>query len=692
MTLPAMGGLPKETLTYAYNAQGLPTTMTGATTYVTATGYTEYGEQNQLTLSAGGKQVYRDFTYETGTRRLVEAATRRDTTATLVSDVSYSYDDAGNILRISDAPDPATGSTTDTQCFTYDSLRRLTGAWTPRSGDCSTAPTASGLGGPAPYRDAWTFDQAGNRTTQTGTAPDGTTTKNTYTYNKPGTAQPHALQGVTTTNSVGTTSNSYAYDPAGNLTQRTRAGVGQSFDWDAEGHLSKVTQNGKTTSYVYDADGDRLISHAPDGTTLYLGDTELHMDNSGGLVGTRYYTYNGQMIAMRNGATGKLSWLVSDQHGTAEIAIDESTQAIQRQRHDPYGNPRGTGTALVAGDRGFVGGVADASTGLTHLGARDYDPTIGRFISVDPQIDYEDPQQMNGYVYANNSPVTFTDPDGTQWVSKTVTSWKTVYRTIIRKIVRTIMVLVTMYVLLFFIVIGGYLWHPIVLQVFKTIVSYIKELTKTLVKITRLIRVWKENHHDSRTAKRLASLAGQLDRLNAVGGEIARAAVGAIMLAQWTLQQIYRAALKQHEHKHKSWWQRFKDTVHSVTQNKWFQWASVAAGVIGLFACTVCMVIGGVGLAMSMASTADSCGHGDGKGCALGAASLAVGGVGKRIGMVGEWVAEDGTWTVRSTRFISHPLMKLGGYGKIAGGKIIMGYGKLIEIHAAGLDVAGAAS
>jgi hypothetical protein len=37
---------------------------------------------------------------------------------------------------------------------------------------------------------------------------------------------------------------------------------------------------------------------------------------------------------------------------------------------------------------------------------------MGRFISVDPLIDVSDPQQMQGYSYAGNNPVSFSDPDG----------------------------------------------------------------------------------------------------------------------------------------------------------------------------------------------------------------------------------------------------------------------------------------
>ena len=41
-----------------------------------------------------------------------------------------------------------------------------------------------------------------------------------------------------------------------------------------------------------------------------------------------------------------------------------------------------------------------------------YDPVLGRFISVDPIMDLADPQQWNAYSYANNTPVTMSDPTG----------------------------------------------------------------------------------------------------------------------------------------------------------------------------------------------------------------------------------------------------------------------------------------
>jgi RHS repeat-associated protein len=59
-------------------------------------------------------------------------------------------------------------------------------------------------------------------------------------------------------------------------------------------------------------------------------------------------------------------------------------------------------------DKGSVDG-----TGLTHLGAREYDPVLGRFVSVDPVLDQTDPSQMDGYVYGRHNPVNWSDPTGT---------------------------------------------------------------------------------------------------------------------------------------------------------------------------------------------------------------------------------------------------------------------------------------
>ncbi|GAA1717743.1 RHS repeat-associated core domain-containing protein [Kribbella yunnanensis] len=447
-TLPGVGGLPGETLTYGYNGKDQPTTLaSGSTSYVRGTTYTAFGEAESITMgSTNGKWTSIGYSYEEGTRRLSKVTTEREMSPSLVSEVEYGYDDSGNIKQVVDRPSSLSGEQTDTQCFSYDYLRRMTGAWTPKPGednapgDCSTAPSAAALGGPAPYWHSWTFDKVGNRKTETKTSAAGSTTA-TYNYPAAGQARPHAVQSVVTTGTgmpAGGRTDTYTYNEAGDRTARSVGGVGETYTWNFEDDLEKVTKNGQDTSFLYDANGERLIRRDNTGTTLYLGDTELLLKpGATEAEGTRHYEFGGKTVAVRT--KGQLYWLGADHHGTSTTAIaDNATQTVQRRREDPYGNQRGTAPASWPGQRGFVGGTNDPTTGLVHLGAREYDPTIGKFISVDPQLDNTDPQSLNAYVYGNNNPITFSDPDGMSWFSSIVESIKTVATTVTNRVVETV--------------------------------------------------------------------------------------------------------------------------------------------------------------------------------------------------------------------------------------------------------------
>ncbi|MFE7838443.1 polymorphic toxin-type HINT domain-containing protein [Streptomyces sp. NPDC057474] len=196
--------------------------------------------------------------------------------------------------------------------------------------------------------------------------------------------------------------------------------------WDKQGELASVTNHdGTVTSYLYDASGERLLRNTPDEKTFYLPGTELHLDKSTSKVtATRYYSFGGQTVAMRD--VSGVRFLLSDHQGTAELAVDAATGQTTRRRTDPFGNERDETTSSASGwvnDKGFVGGTIQASTGLTTLGAREYDADTGRFLSADPIVDHNDPQQINGYAYANNSPVTFSDATGLR-LAECVGGWQ----------------------------------------------------------------------------------------------------------------------------------------------------------------------------------------------------------------------------------------------------------------------------
>lgn len=414
MGLPAAGGLPAETMQFGYDELGNPTTTRGLNTYVTSTSYSKLGQVLQQFRSTGSKRVMSANYYEEGTGRLTRSLLQRETAPVSIADVNYQYDEAGNITKIADIP---SGQTADVQCFRQDYLQRLTEAWTAATDDCATAPTKDNaqsiIGGTAPYWQSYDHDVVGNRTREIDHDTTGDTTKDvtkTFTYAGTGNPQPHTLTSVTYQGgSRDGQTDGYAYDAAGNTTQR---GAGRTLTWDVEGHLEKSVDHGNTSTFVYDASGERLIRRDESATTLYVAGMEIRLDKAtGAKTATRYYSHGGQTVAAR---TNKgLTWFGANHQGTSDASVaNDTAQTITRRRFDPFGRPRGEQPTTWPGEKGFVGGITDASMALTHLGAREYDTETGRFISVDPFFDRADPQSWNGYAYSNNNPINLSDPSG----------------------------------------------------------------------------------------------------------------------------------------------------------------------------------------------------------------------------------------------------------------------------------------
>ncbi|MEU1055302.1 RHS repeat-associated core domain-containing protein [Streptomyces sp. NPDC005876] len=423
-TEPAAGGLAAETIEYDYSAQGLPTTLTaGGKGIVLGTTYTDLGQVSTLRLgvsdATGTDKVDVANGYEDGTHRLLRTQVHAQSHAYDALNLRYTYDDAGNVTKISDSTTLAGTGKADTQCFAHDGYQRLTEAWTPATGDCAASGrTTAGLGGAAPYWTSYTYDSAGQRTTETTHGTDGSTTTTSYCY-KEGTTQPHTLLATTTGTCAGA-STEYAYDADGNTTARPDGGTRQKLDWDSEGRLTRLTEDpagaARATDYLYGADGNLLIRRDTSSggeTVLHLGATEVHV-KGGKTWADRYYTHGDTTVALRSNQSGteKITYLAGDQHDTATVAITSDTQALTKRYLTPFGTERGSGTANWPDDKGFLGRSADAATGLTHLGAREYDPSIGQFISVDPLLQTDIPQTLNGYSYASQNPVTQADASG----------------------------------------------------------------------------------------------------------------------------------------------------------------------------------------------------------------------------------------------------------------------------------------
>ncbi len=120
-----------------------------------------------------------------------------------------------------------------------------------------------------------------------------------------------------------------------------------------------------------------------------------------------------------------------DPLGSNVVVTDRSGRVVQRSVHAPYGELRAT----VDGNRQsmapdaesprhlFTGQEHDPESGLTQLGARHYDPFVGKFMSAEPLwlgADTNDalaalvntPAFLSDHAYAFNRPTLWIDPSG----------------------------------------------------------------------------------------------------------------------------------------------------------------------------------------------------------------------------------------------------------------------------------------
>jgi len=282
---PRTQGLNSEVITYGRDALGNPTT-TGSSinTYVGASVYTNYGEPSRVTFGASTNPAWATYSYDDQTRRLTDRLVERtQAPGPAVDETKYSYDAAGNPTSVTDQQSETGNTVTDQQCYSYDTLDRLTDAWTANDNCAANPPTSSTLTtAVGSYWQSFGYDPIGDRKQSVDHAlgSNGTTATTTYTdgcttgCNSTG-AQPHTLTATT----GGSNPTKLGYDENGNLHTRTpTSGPGQTLTWDDENHLAQIDTGGSaptTTKYLYDADGNQLIRRDPGQTTLFAGDTQI---------------------------------------------------------------------------------------------------------------------------------------------------------------------------------------------------------------------------------------------------------------------------------------------------------------------------------------------------------------------------------------------------------------------------------
>lgn len=330
----------------------------------------------------GGSRV----TYGQNARERINAITLSTGDNTTHINSTLTHDVAGNLLGVSDSVDASYNRT-----YAYDAINRLTTVNGPWGNGLVQYDGRGNVTSYAMGSQVRTYSHdTQNRLSGMQISGLPVAVQMSYIYNDPyGNRSPAGGAG-------------YQYDNASNLVNAAP----QSFGYDGANLRVKMvdTAFGNVT-YEFRSVHGLLLAEWVKSPGNY--DTlKEHVFLAGREVGEQQTPFLGSDVR-----PSSWQFMQYDANGSLMSGTWAGGGLLYKESYRPYGEQMtGSGSGLTK--RAFAGHTQDAG-GLIYMGARYYDPQVGRFYSIDPkEAEPGDLHSLNRYAYANNNPYRYVDPDG----------------------------------------------------------------------------------------------------------------------------------------------------------------------------------------------------------------------------------------------------------------------------------------
>jgi len=271
---------------------------------------------------------------------------------------------------------------------------------------------------------SFTYDKLGNVLTQSDPA-SGNPGSVTLSYQ---TTDPDRICSIAYGTAAPATVCNVKYDGVGNIIEKpSRSNGRRTLTYSPSGQVKTIVDGGTNATFDYDAFGavQRLVLNSTSSTDTrhdkHFGALIYQRDerdnNTKKSVITRSIPGPDGLIATRHGPGANDPWtFVFGEPRGNRFFTDQTGAFVQDVSYEPYGEVASSSGAQPGSQKytnaQWNGGDALAALGLSQLGARIYDPVIGRFLSRDPLLIPRTAATTNPYTFAMNDPVNSADPTG----------------------------------------------------------------------------------------------------------------------------------------------------------------------------------------------------------------------------------------------------------------------------------------